>query len=70
VLAPIIQFSVHLLSINRYYDGRFISMLLDLLLFSSVHTYRRKFDVHGSVHRAMIMKVTNKTQLYKLIYYS
>ena len=29
-----------------------------------------KRDVHESVHRDMIMKVTNKMQLYRLIYYS
>jgi hypothetical protein len=28
------------------------------------------FDVHESVHRHTIMKVTNKMQLYRLIYYS
>jgi len=28
------------------------------------------FDVHESEHRDTIMKVTNKTQLYWLIYYS
>jgi len=26
------------------------------------------FDVHESVHHAMIVKVTNKMQLYRLIY--
>ena len=29
-----------------------------------------KVDVHESVHRDMIMKVANKMQLYRLIYYS
>ena len=29
-----------------------------------------KFDVHESVHRDVIVKVTNKMQLYGLIYYS
>ena len=28
------------------------------------------FDVRESVHRDIIMKVTNKMQLYRLIYYS
>jgi len=28
------------------------------------------FDVHKSVHRDTIMKVTNKMKLYRLIYYS
>jgi len=28
------------------------------------------FDVHESVYRDTIMKVTNKMQLYRLIYYS
>jgi len=28
------------------------------------------FDIHESMHRDMIMKVTNKMQLYRLIYYS
>jgi len=28
------------------------------------------FDVHESVHRYMIMKLTNNMQLYRLIYYS
>jgi len=28
------------------------------------------FDVHESVHRDMITKVTNNMQLYRLIYYS
>jgi hypothetical protein len=28
------------------------------------------FDVHESVHRDMIMKITKKMQLYRLIYYS
>jgi len=27
-------------------------------------------DVHESVHRDIIMKATNKMQLYRLIYYS
>ena len=31
---------------------------------------RLLFDVHESVHRDAIMKVTNKMQLYRLIYYS
>ena len=30
----------------------------------------KHFDVHESVHRDTIMKVTNKMQLYRLIYYS
>jgi len=29
-----------------------------------------KLDVHESVHRDTIMKVTNKMQLYRLIYFS
>jgi hypothetical protein len=29
-----------------------------------------KIDVHESVHRDIIMKVTNKMQLYRLAYYS
>jgi hypothetical protein len=29
-----------------------------------------RLDVHESVHRDTIMKVTNKMQLYRLIYYS
>jgi hypothetical protein len=29
-----------------------------------------KLDVHDSVHPNTIMKVTNKMQLYRLIYYS
>jgi hypothetical protein len=29
-----------------------------------------EFDVRESVHRYIIMKATNKMQLYKLIYYS
>ena len=29
-----------------------------------------KFDVRESVHRDIIVKVTNKMQLYRLIYYS
>jgi len=28
------------------------------------------FDIHESVHRDIMMKVTNKMQLYRLIYYS
>jgi hypothetical protein len=35
VLAPAVQFSVHLLSISRYYDGRFISLQRNLLLFAA-----------------------------------
>ena len=31
---------------------------------------RKTHDVHESVHRETIMKVTNKMQLYRLIYYS
>jgi hypothetical protein len=31
---------------------------------------RKTHDVHESVHRETIMKVTNKMQLYTLIYYS
>jgi len=30
----------------------------------------RKLRVHEPVHRNMVMKVTNKMQLYRLIYYS
>ena len=30
----------------------------------------RELDVYESVHRDTIMKVTNKMQLYRLIYYS
>ena len=30
----------------------------------------KSFDVHESVHRDTIMEVTNKMQLYRLIYYS
>jgi hypothetical protein len=30
----------------------------------------KKYDVHESVHRDTIMKVTNKMQLYTLIYLS
>jgi hypothetical protein len=29
-----------------------------------------RVDVHESVHRDIIMKVTNRLQLYRLIYYS
>ena len=29
-----------------------------------------RFDVHESVHRDIIVKITNKMQLYRLIYYS
>jgi hypothetical protein len=29
-----------------------------------------KLDLHESVHRDTIMKVTNKMQLYRLIYFS
>ena len=29
-----------------------------------------RHDLHESVHRDIIMKVTNKMQLYRLIYYS
>jgi len=32
--------------------------------------YDDELDVHHSVHRDTIMKVTNKMQLYRLIYYS
>jgi hypothetical protein len=28
---------------------------------------RKKFDIHESVHRDTIMKVTNRMQLYRLI---
>jgi hypothetical protein len=31
---------------------------------------RNNFDFHKSVHREIIMKVTDKMQLYRLIYYS
>jgi hypothetical protein len=34
------------------------------------HDEAHKLDVHESVHRDTIMKVTNKMQLYRLIYYS
>jgi hypothetical protein len=27
-------------------------------------------DIHESVHRDTVMKITNKMQLYRLIYYS
>jgi hypothetical protein len=30
----------------------------------------QKFDVHEFVHRNTIMEVTNKMQIYRLIYYS
>jgi len=29
-----------------------------------------KLDVHESVHRDTTMKITNKMQIYRLIYYS
>jgi len=29
-----------------------------------------ELDVHESVHRNIIVKITNKMQLYRLIYYS
>jgi len=35
--------------------------------FKKIH---KNFDVHESVHRVTIMKVTNKMQLYRLIYFS
>jgi hypothetical protein len=34
------------------------------------YKYINIFDVHESVHRDIIVKVTNKIQLYRLIYYS
>jgi hypothetical protein len=34
------------------------------------HTRTHLLDVHESVHRDIIMKVTNKMQLCRLIYYS
>jgi len=34
------------------------------------HTHTHTRDIHESVHRDTIMKVTNKMQLYMLIYYS
>jgi len=34
------------------------------------NTCQITFDVHESVHRNIIMKATNKMQLYRLIYYS
>ena len=38
--------------------------------FSTSRQMTQLFDVHESVHRDTIMKVTNKMQLYRLIYYS
>jgi hypothetical protein len=35
-----------------------------------IFEYFSKLDVRESVHRDMIIKVTNKMQLYRLIYYS
>jgi len=32
--------------------------------------YEHGLEVHESVHHDMIMKVTNKMQLYRLIYHS
>jgi len=32
--------------------------------------YSTNCDVHESVHRDIIVKITNKMQLYRLIYYS
>jgi hypothetical protein len=32
--------------------------------------YLERFDVHESVHRDIIVKITNEMQLYRLIYYS
>jgi hypothetical protein len=32
--------------------------------------YSDELDVHDSVHRDIIVKITNKMQLYRLIYYS
>ena len=34
------------------------------------HNKEQERDVHESVHRDTITKVTNKMQLYRLIYYS
>ena len=47
----------------------FISICLHTNLLTNVH-YRFCVDIHESVHRDTIMKVTNKMQLYGLIYYS
>jgi len=44
--------------------------VLTLILQSVSSTTSVAFDVHESVHRDIIMKVTNKMQLYRLIYYS
>jgi len=40
------------------------------LVINEDDTIVSKHDVHESVHRDTIMKVTNKMQLYRLIYYS
>jgi hypothetical protein len=37
---------------------------------NNLSSMRLSVDVHEFVHRDTIMKVTNKVQLYRLIYYS
>jgi hypothetical protein len=54
---------------------RVVSQNNGTLSYTSVTTsehsnYYLVFDVHESVHRDAVMKVTNKMQLYRLIYYS
>ena len=41
-----------------------------IYVFWSIKRLFYLFDVHESVHRDTIMKVTNKMQLCRLIYYS
>jgi len=43
-------------------------VLYDLVLKHTIAFY--ELDIHESVHRNTIKKVTNKMQLYRFIYYS
>jgi hypothetical protein len=44
------------------------AVVYDLLL--RYNKELNEFDVHESVHRNTVTKVTNKVQIYRLIYYS
>ena len=56
--------------LSHSYMFRHYRVNLMELVINEDDTIVSKHDVHESVHRDTIMKVTNKMQLYRLIYYS
>jgi len=57
----VVSLSDFCLHICRILKRKFVSVISTVSCF---------LDLHESVHRDIIMKVTNKMQLYRIIYYS